>query len=173
MEPINDYGVSKLAVEQMCRLAAPALPIQVVRPFNYTGPGQSTAFLVPKIVDHFVRDAGELEVGDLALSRDISDVRDTVEAYVRLVEKSPGPTLNLCSGTPTRLDSIVELLREITGRSMKVRTNPAFVRLGEPKVIIGDRAALDSWIGDWPRLTLRDTLQTMYDAGCKTPLAVS
>ncbi|MGC1303138.1 MAG: NAD-dependent epimerase/dehydratase family protein [Caulobacteraceae bacterium] len=162
LEPINDYGVSKLAVEQMCRLALRDLPIQVVRPFNYTGPGQSAAFLVPKIVDHFARDTGEIELGDLQLDRDISDLGDIVEAYVRLIAGPAGPTLNLCSGSPTHLASIVELLRQISGRSMAVRTNPAFVRFGEPKLIVGDRTALDGRIGVWPRRSLRDTLQTMY-----------
>jgi nucleoside-diphosphate-sugar epimerase len=167
LEPINDYGVSKLAVEQMCRLAARDLPIQVVRPFNYTGPGQTEAFLVPKIVSHFARDTGEIEVGDLQLDRDISDVRDTVEAYVRLIAGEAGAALNLCSGVATPLISIVERLREISGRTMTVRVNPAFLRAGEPKVIVGDRSALDARIGVWERRSLPETLQDMYLAACK------
>ena len=173
LAPINDYGVSKLAVEQMCRLAGHALPIQLVRPFNYTGPGQGDAFLTPKIVEHFARDAGEIELGDLELDRDLSDVRDAVQAYVRLIAGEAGPVLNLCSGTPTRLSSIVALLRDISGRTMTVRTNPAFVRAGEPKVVVGDRAALDARIGAWPRRPLRETLAEMYAAACarRAPVA--
>ncbi len=164
LEPINDYAVSKFAVEQMCRLVASSLNIQVVRPFNYTGVGQTNAFLIPKIVEHFARRASEIEVGDLNLDRDISDVEDTVEAYVRLIAGSAGDVLNVCSGRAIRLSSILDILRDISGHDIAVRVNSKFVRANEPKIIVGDRTALDARVGAWPRRELRDTLEAMYRA---------
>ena len=162
--PLNHYGASKRALEDVCRLFSAALPIQVLRPFNYTGPGQSSDFLVPKIVDHFARDAGAIELGNMDLDRDISSLDDVVETYVRLVRnKTVGAPLNICSGRTIRLSTIIDLMREITLRPMSVQTNPRFVRANEPKSIVGSREQLQAAVGAWTLQDFRTTLQDMYD----------
>lgn len=163
--PLSHYGISKLAVEHIARLASKTLPIQVVRPFNYTGPGQSTDFLVPKIVDHFARGAERIELGNLDLHRDISALDDVVETYLRLIARArAGEVVNICSGQGVFLREIIADMREVSGRDMVVETNPKFVRADEPKAIIGSRARLDSVVGAWPRTPFRDVLASMYAA---------
>ena len=42
--PVNQYAMSKLAMEYMARTYLDRLPLFFVRPFNYTGPGQNINF---------------------------------------------------------------------------------------------------------------------------------
>jgi nucleoside-diphosphate-sugar epimerase len=164
--PANDYGVSKLAVENLARIYSDRLPIIIVRPFNYTGVGQHENFVVPKIVGHARRREPAIELGNLDVSRDFSDVRMVVEAYARLLDtpKAVGGTFNVCSGEPTPLRKIVELVEDLSGHSMDVRVNPAFVRTDEVRSLCGSHARLESVIGPLSQVPLRETLRWMLEA---------
>ncbi len=74
----------------MARTYADRLPIVLTRPFNYTGVGQSESFVVPKLVSHFANRSASVELGNIDVVRDFSDVRAVAEAYVRLLD-SGGP----------------------------------------------------------------------------------
>jgi len=163
--PANDYGVSKLAMEHMAALWQGQLPITVTRPFNYTGVGQHGNFLLPKIVSHFARGCTEIELGNLDVARDFSDVRDVAAMYRRLLEVAPsGETLNVCSSHVYTLAQVLEMMADIAGYRIKVNVNPAFVRANEVKRLSGSAARLTRLIGEMPRIKLAETLQWMYRA---------
>lgn len=160
--PANDYAVSKLAMEHMARLWMGKLPITIVRPFNYTGAGQSRDFLLPKIVDHFRRKAPVLELGNLDVARDFSDVRTVVKRYVRLLEAGrAGETYNVASGRGTTMQEVLATMRDLAGHSPEIRVNPAFVRANEVRRLVGSSAKLDAAIGAVPPIELCDTLAWM------------
>jgi nucleoside-diphosphate-sugar epimerase len=163
--PANDYAVSKLAMEYMARLWADRLPLTLVRPFNYTGVGQSERFLLPKIVSHFRRHEAVIELGNLDVVRDFSDVRMVVECYRRLLApNAPTGTFNVCSGVGHSLQDVLALMHQLTGHDIEVRVNPAFVRANEVHTLIGSRARLDAAIGVVPSIPLADTLRWMLQA---------
>ena len=164
LAPQNDYAVSKLAMEYMAALWKDRLPLTIVRPFNYTGRGQTEQFLVPKLIHHFAAHSAVIEMGNTDVSRDFSDVRDVAAAYTRLaVTHAPWGPFNICSGTAHSLDDILEMLREITGHCPEIRINPAFVRCNDVKRLLGSRQKLETQIGSIKLRTLRDTLCWMLD----------
>ncbi len=134
----------------ICRaLYGSSLPIIVVRPFNYTGRGQSENFLLPKIVAHARERAPVIELGNLDVARDFSDVRTVAAAYAAASE------------TPQRLGELQHLfgqggLVEVGSRNgvrtvrtpvARSRVNPAFVRANEVRTLCGSAAKLESVIG--------------------------
>jgi nucleoside-diphosphate-sugar epimerase len=160
--PANDYAISKLAMEYMAKLWLDKLPLFIVRPFNYTGVGQSEDFLLPKIVAHFRRQAPFIELGNIDVSRDFSDVRTVAKIYRRLIEIKPiGQTVNICSGKTYSLREVLDLAENISGHEMDVRVNPAFVRANEVKSLCGDVTLLYSLVGEREFLSLEDTLYWM------------
>lgn len=164
--PANDYAVSKLAMEHMARLWLPQLPVVLVRPFNYTGLGQSPQFLIPKIVDHALRKAEVIELGNLDVERDFSDVRDVAAAYVRLLDSAAqghaiGRVFNVGSGRTWSLRDVLAQVQQISGHAMELRVNPAFVRANEVRSLRADTTALEQAIGEWRSHPLEDSLRWM------------
>lgn len=162
--PANHYAISKMAMEYAAKLWLPKLPIVFSRPFNYTGVNQSQQFLVPKIVDHFSRGARSIELGNINVYRDFSDVRDVAKAYGALLEHSVvGEVYNVCSGVEHSLSQVIEMLSALAGYNIEVNVNPAFVRANEVVHLLGSRAKLDQ-IQTLPKpIALQDTLSWMMD----------
>jgi nucleoside-diphosphate-sugar epimerase len=163
--PANDYAVSKLAMEYMARLWMDRLPIAIVRPFNYTGIGQSENFLIPKIVTHFRRGEKVIELGNTDVARDFSDVRDVARAYAAIAAKAPaGEIINICAGAAHTLEDVLATMAKIAGRAIEVHVNPAFVRGNEVKRLVGSNARLRELTGCSPSIPFQDTLRWMYSA---------
>ena len=162
--PVSHYACSKLAMEHMARGWFDRLPILITRPFNYTGPGQAEHFLVPKIVRHFKDRAPFIELGNLHVRRDYSDVEDVVAAYVSLLEGDVhSEVVNICSGRDIALLEIVSMMREIAGYEIEVRVNPEFVRENEVPRLMGNTAKLRSLVTLPPFRPIQETLRRMYE----------
>jgi nucleoside-diphosphate-sugar epimerase len=165
LAPKSHYAVSKRTTEDIVHIYSSRLPIIVTRPFNYTGPGQSPSFLIPKIVQHYAERKSEIRLGNLNLFRDFSDVRRVVEAYCRLVSDAIDPnTINICSGRSVHLADIPKILEEISGCTMEVITDPSLVRGDEPHIIAGSPSRLEKLVGPLPNPEFRETLFEMYKA---------
>ena len=163
--PVNHYGCSKLAMEQMASSYRSTLPIIITRPFNYTGPGQEGHFLIPKIVSHFKERKSMIELGNLHVEREFNDIFDVCEIYARLLSSdAQGETLNLCTGRGVALLSVIDMMNTIAGYEIEVRVNPAFVRPNEIKRLVGSADKLSSLIGTRKPRPVRDTLLSMYEA---------
>jgi len=162
--PANDYGISKLAMEHVARLWMDQLPITIVRPFNYTGIGQDLKFLIPKIVDHFARKAPCIELGNIDVEREFSDVRVVCSKYHKLLESSTaGETFNVGSGEAYSLREILTIMSQIAGYEIDVKINPAYVRPNEIKRLVGNNKKLHSVIGVQSHSHIKETLSWMYE----------
>ncbi|WGS50612.1 GDP-mannose 4,6-dehydratase [Paraburkholderia sp. D15] len=163
--PVNHYAASKAAMETMVRTWFDKLPILIVRPFNYTGRGQASNFLVPKIVEHFARRESRIELGNIDVARDFSDVRYVASAYEALLESgAAAETVNVCTGTPYTLREILSSASELTGHELEVRVNPAFVRPTDVKMLAGSPTRLRALVPAVESIPFVDTLRWMLAA---------
>ncbi len=161
--PENHYGISKYSMELAALQWSDILPIHTVRPFNYTGVGQAGRFLIPKIVNHFRENKKTIELGNLDVYRDFSDVRDVARWYAQLLITDASFTkVNFCSGKLVSLENIIHIMNEIAGYDIEVTVNPKFVRNNEIKRLCGDNSLLDSIAPAVDNFSIDETLKWMY-----------
>jgi nucleoside-diphosphate-sugar epimerase len=162
LRPSNHYGLSKLAMEMGANFWSDQLRIIITRPFNYTGVGQEKRYLIPKIVDHFVRRAAVIELGNIDIQRDFGDVRSVCEAYASLVATPDARGIfNVSTGKLSSIRDIIATLSSMVGHDIEIAVNPAFVRQNDIAVLGGDNSKLRMTLPDWSPRTLADTLQWM------------
>jgi GDP-6-deoxy-D-talose 4-dehydrogenase len=164
--PVNNYAMSKLAMEHMARTYSDRLPIVITRPFNYTGPGQAKHFVIPKLVHHFAQRLPTVELGNLNVEREFNDVSMVCDTYLKLIKFGvAGEIYNVCSGEPYTLSHVISSLERLTGHQVKVEINPAFVRANEVHRLCGSpakyRGVLSANNIPIEALTLEQTLERM------------
>lgn len=163
--PRNPYGASKLATESYVLQHAlrSQFEVMVARPFNHTGPGQSDNFLVPSLLNQMSAcDDTPITVGNIRVSRDFSDVRDVVAAYLALLEHGvPGETYNVCSGTETVVANLIEMATDLSGCVREVVSTTDRQRKNEQTRVWGSNEKIRKHTGWQPSFTVRQTLESM------------
>lgn len=169
--PQSPYGLTKLAQDRLALMAASAdgLDVVVARPFNHIGPRQEPAYAIASFARQIARierglDPPTIRVGNLETHRDITDVRDVVDAYARLLEDgAKGRAYNVCSGHAWRVRDLLDRLLALSTSAIDVETDPARLRPVDVPLVLGDGTRLAAEL-DWaPRIGIDDTLRDTLD----------
>lgn len=168
--PSSPYGLSKLAQDQLARLTVEedGLNVVVARPFNHIGPGQDPSFAIASfcrqiaLIEHGAM-APDLRVGNLDARRDLTDVRDVVAAYLRIMDDAAaGSAWNVCSGTANRIGDLLDTLLSLATVPITTSTDPDRMRPSDTPLLLGSHARLTAALGWTPTIpievTLADTL---------------
>lgn len=158
IRPVNHYALSKAAVELLARKWTDRLPITIVRPFNYTGVGQSERFVFAKLAAAFRRGDARISLGNIDIARDLADVGFVCEAYRRLLDfPGSGHIFNICTGTPTSLRDAIAALSALTDHHPEIDVDQSLIRIDDIKLLVGNPDRLFQAIGQIRPLT-RDEL---------------
>jgi len=168
VSPNNNYGISKLAAEHIiAKHSARGLDAVVLRPFNHIGPGQGDQFVASSFAKQLAEIAAgkrppQMKVGNLAVKRDFTDVRDICRAYRLAAEKGRGTYL-LASGCAVAIEEILQTLIKIAGVEVEVTQDPERLRGKEIPEIYGTSVKAERELGWRPEQSLTSTLEAVYD----------
>jgi len=173
LAPMNVYAETKAAADlALGGMAAQGLRVLRLRPFNHTGPGQTTQFVVTAFARQIARiaaglQAPVLQVGNLETWRDFLDVRDVCAAYVTCIARrdalAPGTVLNLASGRARRIGDVLADLAMLAGVTMEIKVDASRVRDTDIRMACGNATRAHELLGWTPVIPWEQTLRDVLD----------
>ena len=144
--PHTPYGICKNATRQllqsMCDLHNVRLAWgHVFFPF---GMDESAGRLIPSLIQVFRGEIPAFGVNNEAI-RGMLPVTDAADAFVRLIQHHQASgAYNICSGIPTRIDEIVELIAAEFNADPSAVLNLPSSRSSDPAMLLGNNQRLRS-----------------------------
>ena len=170
LRPNNPYAASKAAADLLGiqHFLTHGTRTVMVRPFNHAGPRQAPLYVLSALARQVAEvEAGRrprVEVGNLDVVRDFTDVRDVVRGYRLLAERGePGEVYNLGTGRGTRIADALQRLAALAGTPVEVFVDPARLRPVDQPLLIADPSKLRAATGWTPLVPIEQTLADMLD----------
>ena len=168
--PNNPYAASKAAADLLGiqHHLSHGTHTVMARPFNHAGPRQDDRYALSS----FARQVAEvergirtrIEVGNLEVVRDFTDVRDIARAYRLLAtDGCPGELYNVGTGRDVSLSRMLETLRGLARVPVEVVVDPDRVRPVDQPRLLADASKLRHDTGWEPAFTTDQTLADMLD----------
>ncbi len=160
--PATPYAASKLCAEALA--LASGRDVVVLRPFNHTGPGQSAAYVCPRIARQVARaESGRgparIEIAAALPRLDLFDVRDMARAYLLAADRGRrGEVYNVATGRPVSIREIARTLISMALVPLRVRAG-----MGAATLVTGDASKFRAATGWSPEIPLRRTLSELLD----------
>lgn len=170
LRPVGVFGLSKACQELAAHTYRRAHGVRTVvaRGFNLVGQGQQPDFVVPDFCVQVAAVAREerpprIQVGNLDVERDFTDVRDGVRAFTAIMDlEDPDAAYNVCSGRATAVRAVLDWILDEAGIEVEVEVAPERVRRGEPTRMVGDPSLLHDETGWEPRHEFEETVRAVY-----------
>jgi len=172
LSPMSPYAESKVAAELLCKkwsISEDKMRIVMTRSFNHIGPLQEERFVISGLCKQVAMIKCGLQkpcirVGNLEVTRDFTDVRDVVCAYLMLLEGGMnGVTYNVCSGQEIHLQSVLLELRQIANIDFSVEVSSDLYREAEQVRAFGSYDKIKKDVGWAPKILFNQSLVDIYN----------
>lgn len=163
LRPVSPYGVTKLAAEQLCYLyfVNHGIPAVSLRYFTVYGPRQRPDMAFRRFFSAVMRDEGLPLYGDGHQTRDFTFVSDAVSATVAAATRGiPGRVYNIGGGSRVEVLDVFELIRQITGRPVRIERIDA--QKGDMRNTYADTRRARADLGFAPVVTLEQGLRAQF-----------
>jgi GDP-4-dehydro-6-deoxy-D-mannose reductase len=166
LNPANTFAALKATAESIAHtfFLNYHTHLTIVRPFHYTGAGQSEDFFFGSVAKRVAEwdpatHGDTLHLPDLSFKRDLLHVSDVVEAYAYLLEEGqPNEAYNVCSGRTWTVREIVEMICRSAGVQVRLADLPTGDDSGQVRWYCGSNSKMSTQFGWQPRFTVEQAV---------------
>jgi UDP-glucose 4-epimerase len=162
LEPVDIYGLSKLANEYQVRFCSQRADctFAIGRISNVVGPYETNPHLVPELLRR-LRASWTIQVGNTTSKRDYIHVSDVCRAVATMTFDSP-PGVHLCNvgtGKAYSVAQVIQTLEQIIGRTIQFVSTPEHIRSIDRPLLAVDISKIKQEYGWSPKQSLEDSLR--------------
>ncbi|MCR5506700.1 MAG: NAD(P)-dependent oxidoreductase [bacterium] len=161
-DPGTLYGNGKHAVYELSKIYCKQNEIDFKWPriFNLYGPNEKPQRLMPSVINSCLNDE-DVKVSDCLKFQDYLHVEDTARGIIDVFESDLHGAVNICSGEPIQLRTIVNKIAEFTNFKGNILWGAIPAAFGDD-IVVGNNEKLKS-IGWKPKYTLDEGLKATID----------
>jgi GDP-4-dehydro-6-deoxy-D-mannose reductase len=143
------------------------LDIIQTRSFTHFGAYQKENFILAKFAKDLTlikknEQPPVLSIGNIDLIRDLTDVRDVINAYALLLKKGKtGEIYNVCSGKGRSLRDVLDAMLNKLSVKVELKVDEKLLRKGDIQSIIGSNKKLKSDTGWEPKISFEQSIDDL------------
>lgn len=170
-QPVSPYAIGKLTIEHYLRyfnrkFGLPTLTFRISNPYGERHSPINRQGVIPIFLHQIANNEPITLLGDGSMVRDYLYVGDVAELIAKTFEKAKEPLYNLGSGRGVSLNELLEVIKEVTKRKVKIERQPkpaTFVQ----KVVL-DVSRFKNEFGLEPQTPLEDGIRKTWNYVLKT-----
>ncbi|MDO8527713.1 MAG: NAD(P)-dependent oxidoreductase [Deltaproteobacteria bacterium] len=159
-KPVSEYAASKTSAWLLVNAfhARYALPVVTLRAFTVYGPFEAAYRLIPHVINNAL-DEKEISLTAGMQTRDFVYIDDMISALLKAGElpQLEGETFNICTGTPTSVESVAKKIVAQIGSGSRLRLGSIPYRDAEIMQLSGNPSKAMKTL-DWKPGTLEEGL---------------
>jgi UDP-N-acetylglucosamine/UDP-N-acetylgalactosamine 4-epimerase len=170
-KPLSPYAATKLMNEVYADVFSKTYDMKIIgfRYFNVFGPRQNTkgayAAVIPLFIDCFINKTCPKIDGDGEQTRDFTFVSNVVKGNINAAfatnDKAFNQVYNMAVGGRTSLNSLVEILKDISGADIEATHRES--RAGDVRDSLADISKGQKLLGYEPEVLIREGLEITFD----------
>jgi len=165
-EPMDIYGTTKLAGEEIAELFAKKYSIPTIagRLSNVYGPEETNPHLIPEIEEQIKEGKREIELGNTAPKRDFIYIGDVVDGIISLLESNIEgfEVFNIGSGKEYSVEEVVEVFEEVIGEELSIQQSQEKMRNVERMHLLTDITKLQQHTHWVPKVELKEGIGELF-----------